>query len=110
MRDLVTISIDATGDWALEGQVTHATQKVRRYPFSPQLCLLRGGGGLGVGNYIGRFSTLTKTDDRNDEDNALTSYIQHEHDRFRELMHTIALEPARDPKHQDGPLDAGSSC
>ncbi|GKB89845.1 hypothetical protein Tco_0962117, partial [Tanacetum coccineum] len=37
-----------------------------------------------------------------DEDR-LTSHIQHEHDRFRELVRTIEAGP------QDGPTDAGSS-
>ncbi|GJZ54802.1 hypothetical protein Tco_0609995 [Tanacetum coccineum] len=44
-----------------------------------------------------------------DDGDRLTSCIQHEHGRFRELMHTRALEPARDLEHQDGPVDAGSS-
>ncbi|GJU11726.1 hypothetical protein Tco_1134122 [Tanacetum coccineum] len=34
----------------------------------------------------------------------LTSHIQYEHDRFREVART------RDAGHQDGPADAGSSC
>ncbi|GKC44503.1 hypothetical protein Tco_1062225 [Tanacetum coccineum] len=34
----------------------------------------------------------------------LTSYIQHEHDQFRELART------RDAGHQDRPADVGSSC
>nr|GFB14929.1 hypothetical protein [Tanacetum cinerariifolium] len=34
----------------------------------------------------------------------LTSHIQHEHDKFRELVRT------QDTGHQDGPADAGSSC
>ncbi|GJY68910.1 hypothetical protein Tco_0471892 [Tanacetum coccineum] len=38
-----------------------------------------------------------------DEDK-LTAYIQHEHDRFRELIRTLKAGP------QDGPEDAGSSC
>ncbi|GJX84966.1 hypothetical protein Tco_0335740 [Tanacetum coccineum] len=39
-----------------------------------------------------------------DEDR-LTSHIQHDHDRFVELVRT-----ARDLKPHDGPADAGSSC
>ncbi|GJX45910.1 hypothetical protein Tco_0262586 [Tanacetum coccineum] len=38
-----------------------------------------------------------------DEDR-LTSHIQHEHNRFRELVRTTETGP------QDGPADAGSSC
>ncbi|GJX47235.1 hypothetical protein Tco_0272425 [Tanacetum coccineum] len=38
-----------------------------------------------------------------DEDRP-TSHIQHEHDRFRELVRTVKAGP------QDGPADAGSSC
>ncbi|GJX71784.1 hypothetical protein Tco_0308955 [Tanacetum coccineum] len=34
----------------------------------------------------------------------LTSHIQHEHDRFRELVRTAEAGP------QNGPADAGSSC
>ncbi|GJS62367.1 hypothetical protein Tco_0657151 [Tanacetum coccineum] len=41
---------------------------------------------------------------RIDDADRLTSHIQHEHDRFRELAHT------RDVERQDGPADAGSSC
>nr|GEW34880.1 hypothetical protein [Tanacetum cinerariifolium] len=40
---------------------------------------------------------------RIDEGDRLTSHIQHEHDRFRELVRT------RDAGHKDGPADAGSS-
>ncbi|GJQ92385.1 hypothetical protein Tco_0003524 [Tanacetum coccineum] len=36
--------------------------------------------------------------------NRLTSHIQHEHDRFKELICTKETGP------QDGPTDAGSSC
>ncbi|GKD82542.1 hypothetical protein Tco_1349381 [Tanacetum coccineum] len=38
-----------------------------------------------------------------DEDR-LTAHIQHEHDRFRDLVRAIEAGP------QDGPEDAGSSC
>ncbi|GJY65881.1 hypothetical protein Tco_0468119 [Tanacetum coccineum] len=41
---------------------------------------------------------------RIDDDDRLTSHIQHKHDRFRELACT------RDVGHQDGAADAGSSC
>nr|GFD20209.1 hypothetical protein [Tanacetum cinerariifolium] len=37
-------------------------------------------------------------------DDRLTCHIQHEHDRFRELICT------RDAGPKDGPADAGSSC
>ncbi|GJW76168.1 hypothetical protein Tco_0137850 [Tanacetum coccineum] len=39
-----------------------------------------------------------------DDGDRLTSHIQYEYDRFRELACT------RDAGHQDGPADAGSSC
>ncbi|GJW25440.1 hypothetical protein Tco_0039251 [Tanacetum coccineum] len=42
--------------------------------------------------------------ERISDDDRLTSHIQHEHDRFRELVHT------RDAGPQDRPTDAGSSC
>ncbi|GJW01316.1 hypothetical protein Tco_1556567 [Tanacetum coccineum] len=38
-----------------------------------------------------------------DDEDRLTSHIQYEYDRFRELART------RDVEHQDGPADAGSS-
>ncbi|GKD74217.1 hypothetical protein Tco_1332499 [Tanacetum coccineum] len=38
-----------------------------------------------------------------DEDR-LTAHIQHKHDKFRELIHTVKTGP------QDGLEDAGSSC
>ncbi|GKA15854.1 hypothetical protein Tco_0695601 [Tanacetum coccineum] len=40
---------------------------------------------------------------RIDDGDRLTSHIQHEHDRFRELART------KDAGHQDGPTDVGSS-
>ncbi|GJY87055.1 hypothetical protein Tco_0501683 [Tanacetum coccineum] len=42
-------------------------------------------------------------EDHRDEDK-LMAHIQHEHDRFRELIRTTEAGP------QDGPEDAGSSC
>ncbi|GKC22151.1 hypothetical protein Tco_1024301, partial [Tanacetum coccineum] len=41
---------------------------------------------------------------RIDDGDILTSHIQYEHDRFRELKRT------RDVERQDGPADAGSNC
>nr|GEU60908.1 transposase, mutator type [Tanacetum cinerariifolium] len=41
----------------------------------------------------------------------LIRHIQHDHDRFVELVRTIkGPKPARDPEPRDGPADAGSSC
>nr|GEW83129.1 hypothetical protein [Tanacetum cinerariifolium] len=40
---------------------------------------------------------------RIDDEDRLTNHIQHEHDKFRELVRT------RDAGHKDGPADAGSS-
>ncbi|GJZ75623.1 hypothetical protein Tco_0640088 [Tanacetum coccineum] len=44
-----------------------------------------------------------------DEDR-LTRHVQHDHDRFVELVRTTRVpEPTRDPEPRDGPTDAGSS-
>ncbi|GJW16207.1 hypothetical protein Tco_0020340 [Tanacetum coccineum] len=46
-----------------------------------------------------------------DDEDRLTRHIQHDHDWFLELVRIARdPEPARDPKPQDGPADAYSSC
>ncbi|GKC10742.1 hypothetical protein Tco_1007524 [Tanacetum coccineum] len=51
-----------------------------------------------------RVMTVVGVRQRIRDEDRLTTHIQHEHDRFRELVCTAKAGP------QDGPADAGSSC